>query len=243
MLLVSGGLDSTVLAHCFKEAGLEFSLFYGDSPIRPYKFKLKVEKLAFDLKTPLKVDNTNELSVKEFLVNPVKRCYYCKRSLLINAKKVSETRGCNALVDGTNKDDLKDYRPGLQALKEFDVRSPLLEYGCGKNEIILLKDELGIKVNVEATTCLATRFIDRNKVVDPTLFKYLEETESLLASWGFKNVRLRVFKGKLLVQVEPSQVNVLSQITKLIKYPMGYTLEIDPHGYRSAGLMLTEKEL
>ena len=243
LLLVSGGLDSTVLSYCFKQAGLKFAIFYGDSAIRPFRFKSTVEQLAHQLKVPLKICKTDELLLKEFLINPEKRCYHCKRILLTTAKKVLESEGYTTLVDGTNKDDLKDYRPGMHALKEFNVMSPLLTYGLGKSEIIYLRDELGIDIAAEATTCLATRFIDRNKAVDPALFKYLEETEFFLSSLGFKNVRLRVLKGKLLVQVNSDQVGSLSEVKKLIKYPLGYTLEVDPYGYRSAGLMLTGKEL
>jgi uncharacterized protein len=242
LILVSGGLDSTVLAHCFKLAGLTFGLFYGDSPIRPIRFRLKVEQLALKLKTDLKIAATEELKDHHFLEDPLTRCYYCKLSLLKKAVENMAAGGWTVLIDGTNKSDLADFRPGLRALEEFMVRSPWLEYGLGKEEILEIRKELGLNIDTAATTCLATRFIDAEHPVEPALFKYLEEQESHLKSIGFENVRIRVLKKSLLLQVAHKQVPRLSKVKKLIKYPLGYSLKVDPAGYRSAGSILMERK-
>lgn len=241
LLCASGGLDSSVLAFLIKKAGIEFSLFFADSPIRRFESRRMVQRLAEELHVELYVEKTQEYEIPEFRSNPFSRCYICKKVLFEKASSVAQRIGANLVCDGSNLDDLKENRPGLKAAEELSVESPLVKLGCGKTEIKKAKNALKLELSEEPTTCFATRFLDPSKEVDAKLFNYIDETEKFLTSIGFSSARARILKNKVLLQVKSNQVEDLKMIKKLVKYPMGYKLEVDPLGYRKLGEMLKEE--
>ncbi|MCX7831631.1 MAG: hypothetical protein N2440_01875 [Actinobacteria bacterium] len=242
LLCASGGVDSTVLAYLFKKSGVNFFLFYADSPIRSLKTKKIVECLSDRIEVPLIVENTEEYLDEIFRTDPLKRCYVCKKEIFHKAAEISRKIGINFICDGTNADDLFDLRPGLKAAKEYGVRSPLVEMGVGKSEIKELNRILNINHSPEPTTCFATRFPDSNKPVDLSLFKFIEAEEEKLKNWGFRNVRVRVYKDKLVYQVDSLEVARLFLLRNLIKYPLEYNIEVDPLGYRKLGETLKKED-
>lgn len=242
LLCVSGGIDSTVLAYLFKKTGVNFTLFYASSPIRSKKTRNKVEILSNKLKVPLIIENTEEYLNEDFKTNPLQRCYVCKKEIFNRATEISKKMGLNFICDGTNADDIFDLRPGLKAANEYQVRSPFLEMGIGKEVIKKLNLVLKINHSSEPTTCFATRFPDSNKPVDLSLFKFIETEEEKLKSWGFSKVRVRVYRNKLVYQVDSLEVERLFTLKKLIKYPLEYNIEVDPLGYRNLGEILKKED-
>lgn len=238
LLCASSGLDSTVLAYLLKKAEINFGLFFADSPIRMRKSKIKVKLLSKKLGVPLFVEYTNELLNPLFLTRPDIRCYLCKKELFSKATGFAEKNGYDFVFDGTNKDDCADYRPGFKALKEFGIRSPFLEFGLGKKDIKDMKNKLVPGLPEEPTTCFATRFIDPKTAVNPSFFSYIEEVERSLSLMGFSNIRARVLAQKILIQVRKEEVPLLKNVFNMIKYPIGYSIEIDEMGYRPLGKMI-----
>lgn len=239
LLCYSGGLDSSVLAALLKKAGIKTALLFAKSPIRKPQIEYNVKKLASFLSLKLIVVETQELKNERFLKEPENRCYYCKLEIFRKAKEIAEKELFDFIADGTNTHDISDHRPGMLAAKEYDVVSPYLKLGLGKKEISELRKILKLPVDERATTCFATRFIDRKMPVSKELFSFIDEMENQLKSFGFFDVRVRVLSNnKLLLQVSENQVPELEKIHLLLRYPMGYNIIIDTAGYRPAGKLI-----
>lgn len=127
----------------------------------------------------------------EIAHNPPDRCYHCKRALFEKLQAVAIAEGCVWLADGSNRDDLQDYRPGMQALRELAIRSPLLEAGLGKDEIRRYARALNLPVwNQPAQACLLTR-LPHGTEVDEKQLRQVEAAEQALRDLGFNAVRVR----------------------------------------------------
>lgn len=134
--------------------------------------------------------------------NPPDRCYRCKRALFAELKAVAADEGCAWLADGTNRDDLDDYRPGFRALRELGVRSPLLEAGLGKADIRRYARALDLPVwNKPASACLLTR-LPHDVEVDPVVLRRIEAAEHALSDLGFGAVRVRCHGDLARIEVD-----------------------------------------
>jgi uncharacterized protein len=149
-------------------------------------------KLAEFIGARYKIVTTEETDNLKFAENPPDRCYYCKTELFSKLKEIAEAEGIRWIADGTNADDVKDFRPGLRAVKENNIRSPLLEAGLTKNEIRELSRLLGLPTwDKPSFACLSSRFpygmpIDREKL------KKIDKAESFLRKLGLKVFRVRL---------------------------------------------------
>ncbi|WP_188020409.1 hypothetical protein [Deferribacter autotrophicus] len=134
----------------------------------------------------------------EFLKNPKDKCYYCKKEVLKTLTVIKDKYGLDIIFDGTNTDDLKDYRPGMKALHEYSVRSPLLENNFGKKfaaEETSFLQKIGVHFTVES--CAATRIMEQEITLD--LLRKIELTENSLR-YRYPTIRIRVLKNKIKVE-------------------------------------------
>ncbi len=188
----SGGVDSTLLAKVAYDILQNKAIaVIGRSDTYPEDELNEAIKLAEMIGIRYKIVETKETDDIKFSENPPDRCYYCKTELFSKLKEVAIEEKLKWIADGTNVDDLGDYRPGLIAVKENNVRSPLLEAGLTKKEIRELSRMLGLPTwDKPSFACLSSRFpyglpIDREKL------KKIDKAESFLRKLGLKIVRVR----------------------------------------------------
>ncbi len=204
LVAFSGGVDSTFLLKIVKET-LEDNVLAvtADSAIFPSSEISDAKKLAEELGVRHRVIDVDLLKMEDVRKNPENRCYYCKKNLFEEFLKIAKNENLNFVVDGTTSDDFEDYRPGLKAVKELDVRSPLAEAGLVKEEVRRFSKMLGIPVwDKPSTSCLATRISYGTKINKGLLGK-IEKLEDFLKSLGFDTVRVRHHQN--IARIEVSQ--------------------------------------
>ena len=198
-----------------------------------------VKQLAGLLGAQLTLIDTEEVSNPSYGANPANRCYYCKTELYTKLAALAKERGFSTVVNGVNTDDLGDYRRGLQAAKEWQVRAPLVEAGIGKSDVRRLARSLDIP-NWEkpALACLSSR-VPYGTPVTVGVLSQIERAEAFLYDRGFTNFRVRHHTKVARIEVsakdmprlleEPLREEVLSAFKKL-----GYTyITLDLQGFRS----------
>lgn len=193
----SGGVDSTFLLKVASDVlGENVVAITAKSSTYPER-ELK-EAIEFAEKNSIKqrIITSEELEVEGFSDNPVNRCYLCKNELFEKIKAVAKEEGAKYLLEGSNYDDLGDYRPGMQAVSEHGVVSPLREALLTKEEIRMLSKEMGLKTwDKQSFACLSSRFPYGEKITHVRL-KMIDRAEQLLLDLGFKQVRVR-FHGDI----------------------------------------------
>ena len=175
---------------------------------------------------------------EEITHNPPDRCYRCKRTLFAELKTIAAAEGCAWLADGTNRDDLDDYRPGMRALRELGIRSPLLETGLGKAEIRRYAQALKLAVwNQPARACLLTR-LPHGTEVHSGLLRRVEEAEQALLDLGFSRVRVRCHGDLARIEVHRAEQARLLEETISAQVVAALTacgfqhITLDLQGYR-----------
>ena len=192
LLLFSGGLDSSLLLAVAARtlgSGLTALTFAGPH-IAPGELAA-AWALARRYRVRHLIRRIDPLTLPDFQENTPRRCYVCKKAVIEGAGEIARALGAEALWDGTNLDDLGDYRPGLQAARELGVRSPLLEAGWGKADIRKLSRKLGLPWQKPPQSCLATRFPYHTVLTSQDLAR-VGRAEVWLRRRGFSHVRLRV---------------------------------------------------
>ena len=135
--------------------------------------------------------DSEELAIPEFRQNPSNRCYLCKKELFTKILEIARSEGLSAVAEGSNMDDLGDYRPGLQAIRELGIRSPLREAGLNKDEIRALSRRMGLPTwNKPSFACLASRFPYGERITEERLAR-VERSEQYLMGLGFGQMRVR----------------------------------------------------
>lgn len=192
LLLFSGGLDSSLLlaaAAPVLGTGLMALTFTGPHTV-PGELA-GAFALARRLRVRYLVQETHPLSLPDFRHNTRRRCYACKKSIIEQARRLAAPLGISEIWDGTNLDDLADFRPGLQAARELGVKSPLLELGLGKTAIRELSRKLGLPWDRPPQSCLATRF-PYDTLLTAVALARVGRAEAWLRRRGFSQVRLRI---------------------------------------------------
>jgi uncharacterized protein len=238
----SGGVDSTLLLRLAVEAcGREQVLaLTGISPTLPQRELEAARETVRQLGvTHLEVE-TGELEDPAFRENPPDRCYHCKRRRLAVLRRAAAERGFGQVVEGTNRDDLGDYRPGLRATEEAGVRSPLLEAGLSKAEVRELSRALGLPGwNRPAAACLASR-VPYGLPVTADRLDQVEQAEEYLTGLGFSPVRVRHHGEVARVEVAPGdRERLLGQAAEVqaVLEGLGFRyVTLDLSGYRTGSL-------
>ena len=205
----SGGVDSAYLLYAAKQYGARVKAYYVKSAFQP-QFELDdAVRMAAELDVPLQILQADVLSSETVAANPANRCYYCKQLIFGKILKAAREDGFSVLLDGTNASDDASDRPGMRALEELRVLSPLRECGLTKAEIRRLSGEAGLFTwDKPAYACLATR-IPTGEQITVEKLKATEEAEGFLFSLGFRNFRVRRFKNAARIQVPADQFGML----------------------------------
>jgi uncharacterized protein len=203
----SGGCDSSYLLYAALHYGADIKAYYIKTPFQP-QFELDdALRMASQLGINITVVEHNVLSEPKVAENPADRCYYCKTALFGLLMKLAVSDGYPVLIDGTNASDDEGDRPGMRALKELSVRSPLRECGITKSEVRRLSREAGLFTwDKPAYACLATR-IPTGQSITAKLLSDVENAEGVLFSMGFSDFRVRVFNGAARIQLPADQLN------------------------------------
>jgi len=206
----SGGVDSTLVAYLCKISNVDYIAVTVESEVIARDEVENAIKTANTLNLNHKIIRINLLNSKEFTRNDVMRCYYCKKKILRAIKELAEDR---TIVDGTNADDLKEFRPGIKAIEEMNVESPLKKFT--KEEIRRISRELKLPTwNKPPNSCLATRIL--NGMIEPELLGKIEKSENFVKKLGFKLVRVRVKNNGAIVQVAKNKTDVLEKFKDAI---------------------------
>lgn len=250
LVALSGGVDSAVVAMVAKHAlGKENVL-----AITANYQTLSNEELdtavmiARELEINHKIIEYNELENPEFIKNDDSRCFHCRNELANNLLNLSNKENFKLIVDGSNTDDLNDYRPGMIALHEKGVKSPLIETGCNKKEIRRLAEINNLSVyDKPSNACLASR-ISRNIEITVPKLKRIEKCESMIKKiFDIKQVRVRDHGDLARIEVEKEELVKLFDINKInqIEIPFkehGFKyITIDIEGYRKSGSNISNK--
>lgn len=239
----SGGVDSTVLLQFAKEAadagGEPLWAVLFSTRLHPPADRVEAEKLAQEIGAPLAIIEVDELSNPEIMQNPIDRCYHCKKLLFSMLKEFAAKSGAAHIADGTNYDDLSQYRPGLKALKELGIASPLAECGLTKLEIRALAEEKGLAVKDKPSSpCLATR-LPYNTLITTGALDKIEAGEQLLKDCGFLENRLRVHGDTARIEIPKAQfADFLEQgaIAMKLKALGFHYVTLDLEGFRSGSM-------
>ena len=186
--------------------------------------------------------STNELKNPDFRKNPADRCYYCKSELFNRLKKIAKKENIKFVIDASNADDLKDYRPGAKAKNELGIRSPLQESGFTKNDIRRFSKKLGLSTwDKPAMACLASRLPYGEKIEADKLRK-IEAAEEFLGRLGFRQVRVRCHGDMARIEVPSVDIKRLNKdeirgkITARLKALGFLYITLDLQGYRTGSL-------
>lgn len=200
----SGGVDSSYLAYCAKKYAQNILAIYYKSEFQPeFEFE-DAKRFCAQHEIPLKILHGSVLKDNTIIENPKNRCYYCKQRIFSAIQKEALAQGFSVLLDGTNASDEADDRPGMLALKELHVLSPLRLCGLTKQDIRMLSKEAGLFTwDKPSYACLATRIPTGMKITGELLHA-IESCENILFSMGFSDFRVRVRDGYALLQVTES---------------------------------------
>ena len=202
----SGGTDSAYLLYAALQNKAEVQAYYVKSAFQP-QFELDdAQRLARELHAPLRILTADVLSADAIAGNPPNRCYFCKRMIFETIQRAAACDGFPVLLDGTNASDDAADRPGMIAIRELSVLSPLRACGLTKADIRALSREAGLFTwDKPAYACLATRIPTGTALTLP-LLERTERGEDALAALGFRNFRVRYLDGRAKIQVTEEQM-------------------------------------
>ena len=202
----SGGTDSAMVLWAAGRYGREVRAYYVHTVFQPAFELADAKRLAEELNVPLTVVEADVLAVPEAAANGPRRCYYCKRALFTTLWQRARADGYTVLLDGTNASDDAGDRPGMQALRELEVRSPLRECGITKAEVRRMSREAGLFTwDKPAYACLATRVPTGTAITKEALEK-VERGENALFRLGFSDFRVRLLGDAARLQVPADQM-------------------------------------
>ncbi len=231
----SGGVDSSYLLYAAKKYAKEFCAYYANSEFQPAFEKEDARRLAKELGSPLKILDLSILQVRQVCENPIDRCYYCKTAIFTAITKAAAEDGFSVILDGTNASDDVGSRPGVKALRELSVLSPLQTCGLSKDMIRAASHEAGLFTwDKPAYACLATRIKTGEEITAEKLSK-VEASEAFLFDLGFSDFRVRTECGKAKIQLREKDLPLLLEmrqriLEKLTCYYDSVVLDLEVRG-------------
>ena len=239
----SGGVDSTFLLYAAKEAlGDKAVAISAKSCSFPERELNEAKEFCQAHQIRQIIFDSEELDIEGFASNPKNRCYICKRELFGKMIKIAEDEGIAVIAEGSNLDDNGDYRPGLQAIAELNIQSPLRTVGFTKEDIRALSMQLGLPTwDKPSYACLASRFVYGETITAEKL-GMVDKAEQLLLDLGFRQVRVRIHGTMARIEILPDEFdkliseNVRNQITASFR-EIGFTyVTMDLIGYRTGSM-------
>ncbi|MBD3191537.1 MAG: ATP-dependent sacrificial sulfur transferase LarE [Candidatus Heimdallarchaeota archaeon] len=245
IIAYSGGVDSTFLAKVSQDVLGENAIAVTIATATLPKTELiDAEKFAKEIGIQHFIIDDPNLNTSWFADNPKERCYICKKNMIRTIREFCYEKGLKGeLIEGSNLDDLKDFRPGFKAIKELGVKSPLIEAELTKKDIRKLSKQFGLPSwNKSPMPCLATRFPFGTSITKEQLAR-IDEAESIIRALGLVNVRVRVHENNV-VRIETAKdqlrlvVEQAQQITEQLK-ALGFRfITLDLEGYQMGSMNL-----
>jgi uncharacterized protein len=243
VIAFSGGVDSAFLLHAAKEAlGDRVLAITATSPTYPGSEREEASRLALLWGVAHRLVESNELEIPGFSGNPPDRCYHCKKELFGILAGIAREEGYSSVCDGSNADDVHDFRPGRKAAKELAVRSPLLENGLTKPAIRRLSRHFGLPTADRGSfACLSSRFPYGTRI-DEEALRRVEACEEVLRGFGFRQFRVRVHDAVARIEVGPDEIPRLfePEITDAVHARFrenGFLyVSVDLKGYRTGSM-------
>lgn len=248
MVALSGGVDSAVVALAAKKAfGDRAFAITADYRTLAEEELATAKQVAKEIGITHKIIRYDELQNSKFVENDNMRCYYCRTELGQRLAEEAKKANISLVVDGTNSDDLKDYRPGIKALQENGVRSPMLELGIDKAEVRKIARCFGLSIyDKPSNACLASRIPAGHKVTYEKL-KRIENAEIIVKTiFGVRQVRVRDHGDVARIEVAKEELNKMFDIGKLalvdtkIKEVGFKFVSIDAAGYKTGKLVIVD---
>ena len=239
----SGGVDSTFLLKVAHDVlGDSAAAITASSSFFPQRERQ--EAIAFCQSEGIRqiVVEVDELEVEGVRQNPPNRCYLCKKDLFTRIKNLAAENGLNYVAEGSNLDDNGDYRPGMIAIKELEIASPLREAGLWKSEIRAISKRLQLPTwEKPSFACLASRFVYGETITTEKLLM-VEKAEAFLLEKGFHQLRVRIHGMMARIEVLPEDISRLTETTlreeivrKFAEFGFSYTT-LDLQGYRTGAM-------
>lgn len=244
MIGLSGGVDSTFLVKVASDTlGDKTVAATALSYIYPSWESKEAEEIATSLGIEyIRIPFDPIKEVEGFEMNPKDRCYICKKNVFSILKSKAADMGIAYVADGTNADDINDYRPGLRALKELGIRSPLLEAGLTKEEIKYLSKQMCLNTfSKPSFACLASRIPYGERITKEQL-QMIEKAETFILSKGFKNVRVRCHGNLARIELNNDEMNraldegMRNEISRELKSIGFEYVSLDLSGYRTGSM-------
>ncbi len=251
LVALSGGVDSAVVALVAKNAlGKQnvLAITANYQTLSGEELSTAVE-VAKELGISHRIIKYNELENQDFVKNDSSRCFHCRNELADNLITLASQEGFKLIVDGSNKDDLNDYRPGMVALHQKGIKSPLIETGFNKKDIRNLAKANKLSIyDKPSNACLASR-ISKNIQITPEKLKRIESCESIIKKvFDVKQVRVRDHGDLARIEVEKEEIIKLFDIEKLNEIELPFKVNgfkyvtIDIGGYKKSGLAASDKD-
>ena len=247
---LSGGVDSAVVALAAKKAlGKNAVAITADYKTMAEEELTTARQVASEIGMDHKVIEYNELENPEFVKNDPMRCYHCRTELGQHLVEEAKKAGITLIVDGTNVDDLADYRPGIRALRENGVRSPMVELRIAKSEIREIARGFGLSVyDKPSNACLASRIPTGSKVTYEKL-RRIESAEIIVKSiFGVRQVRIRDHGELARVEVGKDELQKMFDVNKLALLDaklkrLGFKfVSVDAAGYKTGKLVMIDND-
>jgi pyridinium-3,5-biscarboxylic acid mononucleotide sulfurtransferase len=241
VIAFSGGVDSTFLSRIAKDVyGDNLLLITATSSTYPFYELEEAKSLALLLGIRHKIIVSEEIDIPGYADNPPDRCYYCKSELFGKIKYIASKEGYEVILDGSNADDLNDFRPGMKAKQEKGVISPLAETGFTKNDIRHFSAELKLPTATKQSyACLASRFPYGEKITKIKLDR-LGMAEFEVRKLGFTQFRIRSHDNLARLEFIPSEMdkawNIKRQLADICKKSGFSYITIDLTGYRTGSM-------
>lgn len=243
LVAYSGGVDSAYLALiATQELGEKALCVTGISPSVARVQREEAEKIARDFNFNYQIINTEEMENPDYRANPTNRCYFCKSELYGKLFPIAERHDIKFVLDGSNTDDVSDFRPGRQAAREKGVRSLLVEAGLNKAEIRELSKRQNLPTwDKPASPCLSSRIAYGIPVSIERLSK-VERGEEILRKLGFKEFRVRLHGELVRLEIAPSEMERALHIETTDRLAEAFRqlgfryVTLDLHGYRTGAM-------
>jgi len=243
VIAFSGGVDSSFLLSVAKnELGKNVIAVTAKSPTYPKSELKDAKKIAKNLNCRHIIIDSNELEIEEFRNNPRNRCYFCKKELFLKLISIKNKYKFSFVADGTNYNDLNTYRPGIKALKELGIKSPLADAGLTKEEIRKYSRLLKLPTwNKPVFACLSSRF-PYGEEISKSKLKKIEKAENFLHALGLKQIRVRYHYPIARIETGKEEIplmldyNIREKIIKELKRIGFEYICLDLEGYRSGSM-------
>lgn len=239
----SGGVDSTFLLQAAQDVLGAGALAVTAAPVFVPPRELQEAKDFCSSRGIRQIVIPAEaLNIDSVRHNPPDRCYHCKHEIFGNILRVAGENGISFVAEGSNTDDVGDYRPGMRAIRELGVKSPLLEAGLSKEDIRALSREMGLPTwDKPSFACLASRFVYGEQITDERLFM-VDRAEQLLMDLGFRQFRVRIHGDLARIELLPEDLETLIRqdlrekvYRSLKEYGFSY-VTLDLAGYRTGSM-------